>query len=179
MSQTRSRGLIVPFDGVMPKIADDAFIADNATVIGNVEIGPGASVWFGVVLRGDVGKITVGARSNIQDGSVVHVTGKRHDTHIGADCLVGHAVVIEGGTLEDGAFIGMKACILPGAVIEGGSMVAAGALVTPNKRVGRGELWAGSPAKLLRQLTPEEVASNVASTVGYANLAQKYRRERG
>ena len=178
MSPRRS-GLIIPFGGVMPKIAPDAFIADNATVIGNVEIGPGASVWFGVVLRGDVGQITIGARTNIQDGTIIHVTGKQHDTHIGANCLVGHAVVIEGGILEDGAFIGMRSCVLPGVVVEGGAMVAAGALVTPNKRVKKGELWGGSPAKLMRPMTEEEAASNKASVDGYANLAQKYRRERG
>ncbi|MSO65482.1 MAG: gamma carbonic anhydrase family protein [Alphaproteobacteria bacterium] len=178
MSQRRS-GLIVPFGGVLPTIAADAFIADNATVIGNVEIGAGASVWFGVVLRGDVGKITIGARTNIQDGSIIHVAGKRHGTQIGADCLIGHAAVMEGCILEDGAFVGMQSVILEGAVIESGAMVAAGALITPGKRVKKGELWGGMPAKMMRAVSAEEAAYIPAAVRGYAELGQTYRRERG
>jgi carbonic anhydrase/acetyltransferase-like protein (isoleucine patch superfamily) len=178
MSDRRS-GLIIPYGGVLPTIAPDAFVADNATVIGNVEIGEKASVWFGVVLRGDLNTIKIGPRSNVQDGSVIHVAGTRYATTIGADVLIGHAVVMEGCVIEDGAFIGMKSCILEGAVIEGGAMVAAGALVTQGKRVKTGELWGGSPARMMRAMTPEDVAAIKASVEGYARHGQTYRRERG
>ena len=177
MSQRRS-GILIPFGGVMPKIAPDAFIADNAVIIGNVEIGPGASVWFGTVLRGDLNKITVGARTNIQDGCIIHVAGRRLPTVIGADVLIGHAVVGEGFVIGDGAFIGMKSTILESTTIEGGAMLAAGTLLTPRKHVKANELWGGSPAKLMRQLSPEDRAHMAETTAGYAEHAQVYRRER-
>ncbi len=164
-----------PFGSHVPQVADDAFIAPGAQIIGRVTIGAGSSVWFNCVLRGDVGRITVGARTNIQDGSIVHVTGGRFDTHIGDDVLIGHGCIIHGCRIESGAFIGMGAVVLDGAVVEGGAMLAAGSLLTPGKRVPTGELWAGRPAKFLRALTPEEVAANRAGAVGYARLAQVYR----
>lgn len=178
MSDRRS-GVIIPFGGVLPTIAPDAFIADNAVIIGNVEIGAGASVWFGVVLRGDLNKITIGPRTNIQDGCIIHVAGKRYPTVIGADVLIGHAVVGEGCTIGDGAFIGMKSTILEGTTIEGGAMLAAGSLLTPRKHVKTNELWGGSPAKLMRSLSPEDRAHMAETTDGYARHAQVYRRERG
>ena len=178
MSQRRS-GILIPFGGVMPTIAPDAFVADNAVIIGNVEIGSGASVWFNVVLRGDLNKITVGPRSNIQDGSVIHVAGKRYPTVIGADVLIGHAVVGEGFVLGDGAFIGMTSTILEGTTIEGGAMLAAKSLLTPRKHIKTGELWGGSPAKFMRNLTPEDLAGMKEATDGYTRHAQTYRRERG
>jgi carbonic anhydrase/acetyltransferase-like protein (isoleucine patch superfamily) len=178
MSERRS-GILIPYGGAMPKIAPDAFIADNAVIIGNVEIGAGASVWFGVVLRGDLNKITIGPRTNIQDGSIIHVAGKRYPTVIGADVLIGHAVVGEGFVLGDRAFIGMKSTILEGTTIEGGAMLAAGSLLTPRKHMKAGELWGGSPAKMMRQLTPEDVQGMTESTDGYTRHAQTYRRERG
>jgi len=178
MSQRRS-GILIPYGGVMPTIAPDAFIADNAVIIGNVEIGAGASIWFNVVLRGDLNKITVGPRSNIQDGSIIHVAGMRYPTVIGADVLIGHAVVGEGFVLGDGAFIGMSSTILEGTTIEGGAMLAAKSLLTPRKHIKAGELWGGSPAKFMRQLMPEDTAQMVGSTEGYARHAQTYRRERG
>jgi carbonic anhydrase/acetyltransferase-like protein (isoleucine patch superfamily) len=164
-----------PFGSDWPQIAEDAFIAPGAQIVGRVTIGAGSSIWFNCVLRGDVGAIMVGARSNIQDGSIVHVTGGRFDTHIGDDVLIGHGCIIHGCTIESGGFVGMGAVVLDGAVVEGGAMLAAGALLTPGKRVPAGELWAGRPAKYLRTLTPEEVASNRAGAAGYARLAQVYR----
>jgi carbonic anhydrase/acetyltransferase-like protein (isoleucine patch superfamily) len=178
MSDRRS-GLIIPFGGVKPTIAPDAFVADNAVVIGNVELGPQASVWFNVVLRGDLNRITIGPRSNIQDGSVIHVAGARYPTVIGADVLIGHAVVMEGCIIEDGAFVGMKSTILEGAVVESGGMVAAGALVTPGKRIRKGELWGGSPAKLMRPISPAELDYIPEAVKGYVENGQAYRRERG
>ena len=164
-----------PFGSHVPQIADDVFVAPGAQLIGRVTIGAGSSIWFNCVLRGDVGAITVGARSNIQDGSIVHVTGGRFDTHIGDDVLIGHGCIIHGCRIESGAFIGMGAIVLDGAVVEGGGMLAAGALLTPGKRVPAGELWAGRPAKFLRSLSPEDMTANRAGAAGYARLAQLYR----
>jgi len=167
--------LILPWRGVWPKIADDVFVAPNATVIGDVEIGAGASIWFNTVLRGDVFPIRVGAGTNIQDGSVVHVTTGRHATHIGANVLVGHRAVIHGCVIEDLSFVGMSATVMDGCVIETGSMLAAGALLSPGKRIPSGQLWAGQPARYVRQLEPAEVEKLRIGPEGYAVLAQEYR----
>jgi carbonic anhydrase/acetyltransferase-like protein (isoleucine patch superfamily) len=173
-------GIILPYKGILPKIAGDAFIAANAVVIGDVEIGPGASIWFGCVLRGDSNSIRVGARTNVQDGTVIHVNHEREGaagtrTVIGADVTIGHMALLHACTIEDGAFIGMKACIMDGVVVESGAMVAAGALVTPGKRIRKGELWAGSPAKLMRPLTEKEMAYFGYSAEHYCKVAASYR----
>ena len=167
--------IILPYRGVWPKIAGDAFIAPGSVVIGDVEIGAGASVWFDCVLRGDVNIIRVGARTNIQDGTVVHVNGGDGPTFIGADVVIGHKCLIHACTLEDGAFVGMGASVIDGAVVEGGAMVAAGALVTPRKRVPRGQLWAGNPARYARDLRPEEVELGPQIVGRYHALGQEYR----
>ena len=125
---------IMPFNGVLPEIAPDAFIAPSADVIGRVTIGEKSSIWFNCVVRGDVYTIDIGKRSNIQDGTVIHVSGGTHPTKIGDDVLVGHNCLIHGCTLEDGSFVGMGTIILDGVVVESGAMVAAGAMVTPGKR---------------------------------------------
>ena len=166
---------IAPWRGVHPKIDPASWIAPTAAVIGDVEVGAGASLWFGVVARGDVNFIRIGARTNIQDGSVVHVTRRKFGTTIGADVLIGHLAMIHGCTLEDGAFIGMKACVMDGAVIEGGGMVAAGALITPGKRVKRGEMWAGWPAKFVRAVSDAERTELVAAPKHYAEMAAEYK----
>jgi len=173
--------LIRPYDGITPKIAPDAFIAETAVVIGNVEIGPQSGIWYGCVLRGDSNSIKIGARTNIQDGTIIHVNHEREGavgtkTIIGDDITVGHMALLHACTLEDGSFVGMKACVMDGVVVETGAMVAAGALVTPGKRVKRGELWAGSPAKLMRPLTEKEIAYFAYSAQHYAELAASYRR---
>lgn len=161
-----------PFGSELPQLADDAFIAPGAQIIGKLTIGAGSSIWFNCVLRGDVGRITVGMRTNIQDGSVVHVTSGRVDTHIGDDVPFGHGCIIHDCRLENHAFIGMGSVVLDGAVVEGDAMLAAGALLTPGKVVKGGELWAGRPAKFLRSLTAGEIAGNRAGVAGYARLAQ-------
>jgi carbonic anhydrase/acetyltransferase-like protein (isoleucine patch superfamily) len=173
--------LIKPFDNITPKIAADAFIAETAVVIGAVEIGAGSSIWYGCVLRGDSNSIKIGARTNIQDGTIIHVNHEREGaagtkTTIGSDVTVGHMALLHACTLEDGSFVGMKACVMDGVVVESGAMVAAGALVTPGKRVKRGELWAGSPAKLMRPLSEKEIAYFAYSAQHYAELAASYRR---
>jgi carbonic anhydrase/acetyltransferase-like protein (isoleucine patch superfamily) len=173
-------GLIRTHHGVTPTVAASAFIADTAVVIGDVVIGEQASIWYGCVLRGDSNSIRVGARTNIQDGTIVHVNhewegaaGTR--TIIGADITIGHMALIHACTLEDGCFIGMKACVMDGVVVEGGAMVAAGALVTPGKRVKRGELWAGSPARLMRRLKDAELKYFEETARHYCELAESHR----
>lgn len=169
-------GLVLPFGGHVPRIAPDVFLAPGAAVIGDVEIGDGSSVWYGTVVRGDVGRIRIGRRTNLQDGTVVHLTVNFSHTIIGDDVLVGHRAVIHGCILEDGAFVGMGATVMDHAVVEGGAMVAAGALVPPNKRVPRGQLWAGSPASYKRDLTPDDLRAMTAGCTHYARLAQEHRR---
>ena len=168
-------GLIVPFKGFVPQVNPSAFIAPNATLIGEVEIGANCGVWYGCILRGDGPGIRIGENSNLQDGTIVHVTHERQGTTIGANVTIGHAAVIHGCRLEDGCFIGMRACVMDGVVVESRAMIAAGALVTPGKRVKSGQLWAGSPAKPMRDLTPQESAEMERVTALYAALAQEYR----
>ncbi len=169
--------LIRTYKGVTPQIAEDAFIAENAVIIGDVEVGEQSSIWYGVVLRGDVERIRIGKRSNVQDGTIVHVTEGKFGTYIGDDVLIGHNAVVHGCTLEDGAFVGMGAVVLDGAVVEGGAMVAAGALVAPGKRVKSGELWGGNPARKMRDLTPEQIKGLKMGTDHYVDVAKIYLNE--
>ena len=172
-------GPLYPFEGKVPLLQDGAWVAPNAAVIGDVVLGPGSSVWYACVLRGDSNIIRVGACSNIQDGTIVHVNSGAEPTIIGDNVTIGHACIIHGCTLEDGAFVGMGATVLDRAVIEGGGMLAAGALLTPGKRVKRGELWAGSPARLLRPLTDADIAGFARTAPHYAALAQRHRASLG
>ena len=169
------RGTVLPYRGIWPKLADDVFLAPGAVVVGNVEIGARSSVWYNAVLRGDVGRIRVGAGANIQDGTIVHVTGGAFDTEIGDEVLVGHRCMIHGCRLEDRAFIGMSATVLDGCVVEGDGMLVAGALLAPGKRLPKGELWAGSPAKKMRDLDPTALQSFRRQTAHYAQNARIHR----
>jgi gamma-carbonic anhydrase len=167
--------LILPHHGKSPIIHDSAFIADTAVVIGDVEIGADSSIWFGTVVRGDVNVVRIGARTNIQDGVVIHVASRGQGTFVGDDITIGHMALLHACTLESGCFVGMKACLMDGAYVESGAMVAAGALVTPGKRVRRGELWAGTPARPMRDLTAEEIEFFPRSAAQYVELAATYR----
>jgi len=167
--------MIRPFQHIHPVIAEDAFIADGAVIIGDVHIGSQSNVWFGCVLRGDVDIIRIGARTNIQDGTVIHVTRETGPTHIGSGVTIGHCALLHACTLEDDCFIGMRATIMDGAVVERGAWVAAGALVTPNKRIPSGQIWAGNPARYLRDLTPEETAFIPTSSQNYITLSTSYK----
>jgi carbonic anhydrase/acetyltransferase-like protein (isoleucine patch superfamily) len=158
-----------------PKIDPTAFVAENATIVGNVEIGPRSGIWYNVVLRGDVHEIRIGAETNVQDGAVIHCTYKKFGTYIGARVTIGHLALLHGCTIEDGGFVGMKACVMDGAVVESGAVVAAGALVPPGKRVKAGEVWAGSPAKMLRPVSADEAAWFADAVARYADLADEYR----
>lgn len=170
---------ILPFNGIAPDVASDAFIAPGARIIGNVKIGAGASIWYNCVLRADVQTIVIGDRSNIQDGSVVHVTRKTHGAFIGNDCLIGHMAMIHGCRLENHSFVGLGAIVMDGCVIETDAMLAAGAMLTPGKRIASGQMWAGRPAKYVRDLAPDDIARNRAGAAGYVELARMHRGEVG
>lgn len=166
---------VYPFNNVHPDIAESAFIAPGARVIGDVTIGDDSSIWYNAVLRGDVERITVGARSNIQDGTIVHVTRARHGTEIGDDVLIGHLAMVHGCVIENHGFIGLGAIVMDNCVVETGGMLAAGALLTPGKRIGKGELWTGRPAKFARMLTDDEIRINRAGCAGYVELAKVHK----
>lgn len=177
MTASRTDITIAGIHGKMPRIHSSAFIAPGCRIIGDVEIGPDASIWYNCVIRADVNRIVIGARTNIQDGSVVHVTGGKYNTVIGEDCLIGHLAMIHGCTLEDQAFVGLGAIVMDGCVIESDAMLAAGAMLTPGKRIPAGQLWAGRPAVYLRDLKPDDIARNRAGAAGYVELAQRHKRE--
>jgi carbonic anhydrase/acetyltransferase-like protein (isoleucine patch superfamily) len=168
-------GHLWPYRGILPSIHASAFIAPGTHVVGDVQVGESSSLWFNCVARGDVHGIRIGARSNVQDGSVIHVTGGRFATVIGNDVLVGHGCIIHGCRLEDESFVGMGAVVMDGCVVERGGMLGAGSLLTPGKVVKSGELWFGRPARFLRELSPEEIEQNRQAVVHYVKLAQEYR----
>jgi len=170
-------GLILPYQDSVPTISDEAFIAPNATIIGDVVIGADSGVWFNCLLRGDVNEIRIGERTNIQDGTVIHVSGQGQGTYIGNDITIGHMALIHACTLEDGCFIGMKATVMDDAIVERGAMVAAGAMVTPGKRIPEGQLWAGTPARYLRDLRQSDLEMIRYTAPHYVKLAQRYREQ--
>ena len=167
-------GIILPYRGVLPTLAPDVWVAPNAAVIGDVEIGAGSGVWFACTVRGDVNEIRIGRDTNIQDGTVIHVSKDGQGSYIGDGITIGHGAIIHACTLGDGCFIGMQACVMDDAVIEPGAMVAAGALVTPGKVVPSGELWAGRPARRVRRLTEDEIAYIDHLPGHYCRLAAEY-----
>jgi len=168
-------GTVFSLDGVTPQIADDAFIAPTAAVIGDVVIGSETGIWFHCLLRGDMNSIRVGARTNIQDGTVVHIDSGGLRTIIGDDVTVGHNAVIHACTLKNRAFVGISATVLDGAVIEEGGMLAAGGLLTPGKVIGPNEMWTGSPAKLRRVMDAEERTRFDRNAITYRELARQFR----
>ena len=168
-------GPLYTFEGMAPKVAADAFIAPTAAVIGDVVIGERSGVWFHCVVRGDTHFIRIGARTNIQDGTIVHVATGRFPCLIGDDVTVGHAAIVHACTLENWAFVGMGATVLDGAVIEEGGLLGAGGLLPPGKRIGRGELWMGQPAHLVRVMSREERADFNENAIHYAELGARYR----
>jgi carbonic anhydrase/acetyltransferase-like protein (isoleucine patch superfamily) len=168
-------GIIMPYRGVRPTIAPTAFIATTATVIGDVEIAARSGIWFGCVVRGDVNEIRIGEDTNIQDGTIIHVSKDGQGTYIGDRVTIGHMVLLHACTLEAGCFIGMHATVMDDCVVEPEGMLAAGALLTPGKRVRSGELWAGSPAKRFREVGDQERAVMARTIPRYVGLAEEYR----
>ena len=168
-------GPLYAFEDAVPKVDPAAWVAPSAAVIGNVEIGPRSGVWFHCVLRGDMNFIRIGARVNVQDGTIIHVNRGRFATVLEDDVTIGHACIVHACTLRKRAFVGMGATVLDGAVIEEGGMLAAGGLLTPNKVIGPNELWSGSPAKLWRVMSAEERAGFDQTAVHYAELAGRFK----
>ncbi len=166
---------LYPFEGHVPTIHESAFVAPTAAVIGQVAVGEGSNIWYHCVLRGDTNTITIGRRTNIQDGTIVHVNAGRQCTTIGDDVTVGHAAIIHACTLKDRAFVGMGATVLDDAIIEEGGVLAAGSVLPPGKVIGALELWMGNPAKLLRVLTVEQRAGFDRTAPHYVELAQRHR----
>ena len=170
----RDSAQLIPWRGKTPLVAADAFVAPGAQLIGDVEVGAGASIWFGCVLRGDVFELRVGPRTNLQDNTVVHVVSGGQGTYIGSDVTVGHGCILHACRIADRGFVGMGSVVLDLAVIETDAMLAAGALLTPGKRVPSGELWAGRPARRVRELRSDEIERIRESAERYAALAQEY-----
>lgn len=165
---------ILPYDGVVPTIAADAFVAPGAVLSGSVTLGAGSSVWFGCVLRGDEQAIRVGERSNIQDLSVIHTSRGGWDAEVGADVTVGHRVVLHGCRIHDRVLVGIGAVVLDGVEVESGAVIAAGAVVAPGTKVGAGELWAGVPARRVGEVG-ERLGGMILSTPPhYAAKAARY-----
>lgn len=157
--------LIKSVRGFTPKIGNDTYLADNATIIGDVEIGDGCSIWFGTVLRGDVNSIRIGNGVNIQDGSVLHTLYEKSTIEIGNNVSVGHNVVIHGAKVCDGALLGMGSIILDHAVIGEGAIIAAGSVVLSKTQVEPGSIYAGAPAKFIKKVDPEQ-----AKEIGRAHV---------
>lgn len=161
-----------------PKIGDDCYLADNATIIGDVEIGNQCSIWFNTVLRGDVNSIRIGNRVNIQDGTVIHTLYEKSVVEIGDDVSIGHNVTLHGATVNDNALIGMGSTILDHAVVGEGAIVAAGALVLAHTVIPPHTLWGGVPAKFIKQVDPAQSKGlNKKIANGYLMYASWFKEE--
>jgi carbonic anhydrase/acetyltransferase-like protein (isoleucine patch superfamily) len=166
---------VYPYRGHRPVLGERVFLAPDAHVVGDVELGDDVSFWFHTAARGDVHSIRVGARTNVQDGAVLHVSYRTHPLAIGAGVVIGHQAVVHGCTIEDGALIGIGARVLDGAVVERGAQVGAGAVVAPGQRVTAGHLALGVPARVVRPLSAEESRRIVETCERYAALKEEYR----
>lgn len=169
-----------PYLGRMPALGARVYVDPAATVIGAVELGDDVSIWPGCVLRGDVNHIRVGARSNVQDGTIVHVSHHSpynqagYPTLIGEDVTIGHGTIIHACTIGDRSLVGMGACLLDGCRVMDHGFVGAGAVVGPGKVVGEGELWLGNPARFVRRLSDKEIESLLYSAAHYVRLKDQY-----
>jgi carbonic anhydrase/acetyltransferase-like protein (isoleucine patch superfamily) len=166
---------IYPYHGVWPTVAEDAFIAPTAVLIGDVTVEAGASVWFGAVIRGDVAPIHIGARSNVQDNCILHAD-EGIPCEIGAGCTVGHGAVVHGATIGEHTLIGMRATVLNGAAVGAECILAAGTVLPEGKRIEAGQLVMGVPGKIVRAITMAERERSYDGVAHYAERAQEYRR---
>jgi len=166
--------MIKAFNQIVPQIHATAFIAEDAIVIGDVEVGEDASVWFGSIIRGDVNFIRIGARTNIQDGTIIHVSSRTHATVLEDNITVGHRVTLHGCHVESGCLIGIGAILMDGVRVGRNSLVAAGSLLTPSTQIPPNSLVMGSPAKVKRQLTDDELAYLDKSWRNYVELKKHY-----
>ena len=172
---TTPGGVILPYKGVLPQFGTDVFIAPNAVVIGLVELGDRANVWFNCLIRGDGNYIQIGSETSVQDGTIIHIATDRFPTIIGQRVTIGHGAVIHACTVEDDSMIGIGAIVLDGAVVERGAIVAAGAVVSPGRRVPAREMWAGCPAKFQRAVKPSETEFIARNARNYCETAATYR----
>ncbi len=168
--------MIKSFQNAAPKIHEKAFIAEDAVIIGDVEIGEQASVWYGSVLRGDVNYIRIGARTNIQDASVIHVSSRTHPTVLEDEITVGHRVTLHGCHIEKGCLIGIGSILLDGVRVGRNSLVAAGSLLTPNTEIPPESLVMGAPARVKRRLSDEEIENLNKFWQNYVSLSRIYQK---
>lgn len=166
--------MLIPYRGTLPQLASGVFVAPSAVIIGDVHIGEDAGIWFGVIVRGDVNHIRIGPRTNLQDGTIVHVTSGTHPTHIGAGVTIAHGARLHGCTIGDGSLIGIGAILLDGVDIGAESLVAAGSLVVPGTCVPPRSLVAGSPAKVKRPLVQAELDQLCSLATRYVNYRLDY-----
>ena len=152
---------IITVNGKTPNIPKDCFVAENATIIGNVSFGDNCSVWFNAIVRGDVHFITIGNKVNIQDGAIIHCTYQKHPTIIGNNVSIGHNAIVHGCTVHDNVLIGMGAIVMDNCVIESNSIIAAGAVVTQNTVVKSGSIYAGVPAKKVKDIDQSDFAGEI------------------
>ncbi len=166
--------MLIPYQKIKPQVPQTVYIAENASLIGDVVIGEESSVWFNVVIRGDVNKIRIGQRTNIQDGTVVHVTHKTHPTIIGDDVTVGHNVTLHGCTVRNACLIGIGATLLDGVEVGDFCLIAAGSLVVPGTKIPPRSMVRGAPAKVVRQLTSDECEQLLQSARNYVGYRLVY-----
>ena len=171
--------MIRGFGGKRPIIDPTAFVAETATIVGDVAVGPRSSIWFGTVVRGDVFHVHIGAETSIQDNTVIHVTQDRYATSVGDRVTVGHGVILHGCTVRDLVIVGMGAVILDQAEVGERCIIGAGALVTPATKIPPGHLAVGAPARVKRPLTEDELAWLESSAEHYVQLTEKYRNDPG
>lgn len=161
ISNSYSMKVIKPVNGKHPQISEDCFIAENAVIVGEVTIGKQCSVWFNAVIRGDVHYIKIGDKVNIQDGAVIHATYKKSPTNIGNNVSIGHNAIVHGCTIHDNVLVGMGSIIMDDCIVESNSIIAAGAVVTKNTHVKAGSIYAGVPAKKVKDISPELISGEI------------------
>ena len=167
--------IIKPVNGISPQIPNDCFIAENATIVGDVQMGNHCSVWFNAVIRGDVHYIKIGNKVNIQDGAVIHATYKTSPTNIGHNISIGHNAIVHGCTIHDNVLIGMGSIIMDDCVVESNSIIAAGAVVTKNTIVEAGSIYAGIPAKKVKDVSQELISGEIDRIVNnYVKYSKWY-----
>ena len=169
------RAYIAPFMDLVPEIDASAFIAATAAIIGAVRVGANSSIWHQTTLRGDNNYITIGDNTNIQDNCCLHIDSRSHPTIIGDNVTVGHSALVHACTIGDSAFVGMGSMVMDGAVIEPQGMLAAGAMLTPGKVIPTHEIWAGRPAKKMRDMTEEDIANITRASEHYVLVARAHR----
>ena len=167
--------MIIEYEGIKPEVHETCFVADSAEVIGRVTLGENTSIWYGCVLRGDENVIKIGKNTNIQDGTVIHIS-KDYSTEIGDYVTVGHKAIVHACKIGDNVLVGMGAIILDGVEIEDNVLIGAGSIVTPGKIIPAGSLVLGSPAKVVRKLSEEEIEQLKQSALDYCTYAEKHKK---